>query len=181
VLGEEVTRSGTARFVDSSIERLQIKVNGLTEMRHVVTCNRCRLPMHATGVHGEYVTGVRYRAWNPPSALHPTIDVHSPLVFDIVDTWNGRSLGGCTYHVAHQGGRHYETRPVNALEAESRRIARFWDHGHTPGTIDIPPVAPPMGHLSKHDGGDEIVFTTPEMLEEEFPYTLDLRRLSNPR
>ncbi len=179
VLGEEVTSSGTARFVDSSIERLQIKVCGLTDKRHVVTCNRCRLPMHATGVHGEYVTGVRYRAWNPPNALHPTIGIHSPLVFDIVDTWNGRSLGGCVYHVAHHGGRHYETRPVNAYEAEGRRIARFWDHGHSAGTIDIPPVAPPFGYVQKKDGGGDIVFVTPELLEAEFPYTLDLRRISS--
>ena len=106
VLGEEVTRAGTSRFVDSSIERVQVKVSGLTDSRYIVTCNGRRLILHNTGTHGEYIGGVRYRAWQPPSALHPTIGTHSPLVFDIIDTWNGRAIGGCTYHVSHPGGRH---------------------------------------------------------------------------
>jgi uncharacterized protein (DUF2126 family) len=154
VLGEEVTSQGMTRFVDSSLERVQVRVMGMTDTRHVVTCNGRRLPLRPTGTRSEYVAGVRYRAWQPPSALHPTIGVDSPLVFDVVDTWAGRSVGGCTYHVVHPGGRSFDTFPVNAAEAESRRVARFWPHGHTPG-----PMEPPA-----------------EERDPSFPHTLDLRR-----
>jgi uncharacterized protein (DUF2126 family) len=137
VLGEEVGASGTARYVDSSVERLQVLIEGFNEARHLLTCNNVPVPLQSTSVPGVGVAGVRYKAWAPHSALHPTIGVHDPLVFDLVDRWSERSVGGCTYRVSHPGGRAYDTLPVNAAEAEARRVSRFFRQGHTSGRIDV--------------------------------------------
>jgi uncharacterized protein (DUF2126 family) len=153
VMGEEGAAGGAVRYVDSSVERLQVKATGLAPSRYWVTCNGHVVPLRPTGTVGEFVGAVRYRAWQPPSALHPTIGVHAPLTFDLFDSWMNRSAGGCQYHVTHPGGLSHERFPVNSFEAESRRLARFFRMGHSPGAMAVPIATP----------------------DAEFPFTLDLR------
>lgn len=153
VLGEEPAGGGTTRFVDSSCERLQLKIFGRADERVAVACNGRKIPLQPTGVPGEYVGAVRFRSWQPASCLHPTIRAHTPLVFDLVDVAAGRSIAGCKYHIEHPGGINPNVFPVNALEAECRRAARFLPFGHTGGSVALRDEPPPT----------------------DFPCTLDLR------
>jgi uncharacterized protein (DUF2126 family)/transglutaminase-like putative cysteine protease len=187
VLGEESSSQGTARYVDSSLERVQVKVRDFVSERYVLTCNGVKVPLVSTGVEGEYVSGVRYKAWQPHSALHPTIGVDTPLVFDVVDQWNRRSIGGFTYFVSHPGGRSYDTFPINGYEAQSRRINRFWSFGHSQGIIQE--VAAPIRaqhyeataeHLKgrmieSRKAGDHFYYQELPT-SKEYPHTLDMRR-----
>lgn len=161
VLGEEATGSGTARYVDSSVERIQVTVKGVDLDRHMVTCQGVPVPLTSTGRVGEYYAGVRFRAWQPWSALHPSIEVQAPLHFDLVDVPSAASLGGATYHVVHPGGRSYDAPPINAVEAESRRATKFEARGHTPGVLDVAA----MRETGRRAASDE------------YPHTLDLRRV----
>ena len=154
VLGEENAANGTARYVDASVERLQVEVTGFVPEKYGVACNGRALPMQPTGVRGNYVGGVRFKAWDPPSSMHPTVRSHNPLVFDLVDIANARAIGGCRYHVAHPGGLSHDDYPVNARAAEARRLARFERHGHSPGGFEWRAAA----------------------VTEDMPFTLDLRR-----
>ncbi|MEO0895808.1 MAG: transglutaminase family protein [Bacteroidota bacterium] len=181
VLGEEMGSGGTARFVDSSVERVEVLIRGIERERYQLLCNQTIVPLTETREKGTFVAAIRYKAWNPPSALHPTIGVDTPLVFDLFDTWNERSVGGCTYYVSHPGGRAYDTFPINSYEADSRRVNRFYGQSHTPSEI-IPPVPltkfdPPQRFVSeKYTPATAFVRKTVPV-DPDFPHTLDLRRV----
>jgi uncharacterized protein (DUF2126 family) len=156
VMGEEPVGGGVSRSVDATVERIEVSVAGLVEGRHMLVCNGRYVPLSATKVSGLQVAGVRFKAWSQPSSLHPTLPINAPLIFEVIDTTQKRSLGGCAYHVAHPGGRAHHTFPVNENEAEGRRLARFQAFGHTPGELRVPDIE----------------------INSEFTHTLDLRRRS---
>jgi uncharacterized protein (DUF2126 family) len=156
VLGEETSASGTSRYVDSSMDRVEVRVEGMVPERHVVTVNGQTLPLRPTGMAGEFVGGVRFRAWAPPHSLHPHIGIHHPLRFDVLDTWGKRSTGACSYHVWHPMGRSYDEPPLTRFEASARRAQRF--------TLDSPMLYPAIGR--------------PAPAHPDAPYTLDLRRFA---
>ena len=179
VLGEEMSSTGTSRFVDSSVERLEVLVEDFNPERYFLLCNSIKVPLVKTSYKGKYVAAIRYKAWAPYSALHPTIDVNSPLVFDVYDTWNERSIGGCTYHVMHPGGRSYDTFPVNSLEAESRRMTRFWEFNHSPkneSTIATQSENTGVSYVTVHNEIKENIAVKQIPVSFDFPHTLDLRR-----
>ncbi len=180
VLGEEMSSTGTARFVDSSIERIEVKVNGINDERYIVLCNQLRIPMQKTGKAGEYITSVRYKAWQPPSALHPNLGVDTPLVFDIFDTWTGKAVAGCNYHVFHPGGRAYDTFPVNSYEAEGRRVSRFYNENHTQSVYTPKHMgSEAQRYITEHQDltGRTMTFVPPIIEPDpEYPCTFDLRK-----
>jgi uncharacterized protein (DUF2126 family) len=176
VLGEEMSSSGTARFVDSSLERVQVKLKGMNGSRYVLLCNGARVPLKETNIRGEWVCGIRYRAWQPPSALHPTIGIDTPLSFDLVDSWNSRSIGGCTYYVSHPGGRSYDSFPINSYEAESRRVSRFGNISHTQDVLRPRPYISIVQHYIRQDRAPFFCDPPPVEINREYPLTLDLRQ-----
>lgn len=176
VLGEEMTTQGTSRYVDSSIERVQVKVSHFCDERYRVACNGVKVPLLPTGCEGEYVAGIRYKAWQPWSALHPTIGVDTPLVFEVIDTWNGCVVAGCTYFVSHPGGRNYEVFPVNSYEAEARRINRFWDIPYDFGDNRELFVQGETQRSVRNIQKFERRYTLQELPQnKEYPTTLDMR------
>lgn len=179
VLGEEISSTGTARFVDSSVERLEVKLKDFLEERYALLCNGIRVPIKSTGTKGEFVAGIKYRAWQPPSALHPTLEVDVPLVIDIYDLWNKKSVAGCTYHVYHPGGRAYDSFPVNSYEAEGRRVSRFYDANHSQAPFTPKPEAEGSRYVEEIKYEDGAVFNkAPKFIEPdpEYPNTFDLRK-----
>jgi len=177
VLGEEASAGGLARYVDSSVERVQLKVSGLTDGRYKVACNGTLLPMRKTKTAGEFIVGVRYRAWQPTFSLHPDLPPGTPLVFDIIDTWTNRSLGGCAYHVSDPGGRSFEDVPVNANVAETRRLSRFDISNHTPAVTSIrKPSGTPETSVVATEANEELVINDDLPENPEYPCTADLRQ-----
>ncbi len=180
VLGEEMSSSGTARFVDSSVERIEVKVKGIMDERYIVLCNQMRVPLTKTGTAGEYVASVRYKAWAPPSALHPNLGIDTPLVFDIFDTWTGKAVAGCNYHVYHPGGRSYDTFPVNSFEAEGRRTSRFYNENFTQSVYTPKYMGSEIQrYVTQHqtEQAQRIAFVPPVIdPDPEYPHTFDIRK-----
>ncbi len=161
VLGDR-SSAGTARPVDNSMERIQVRLIGAIgeppqadrlAQRYQVLCNGVPIPLRSTGRVGEYVAGVRYRARPADPSNSPVFSPQVPLTFEVLDTWQRLHLGGAQYHLSSPTGKTYEDLPTSPTEAQARVAERFIPFEGGPWRDKRPPLA----------------------IHPDSPHTLDLR------